>query len=136
MPSRLNPYVAFDGNAREAMEYYRDVFGGELTMSTFGEFGNDDPSLADKTMHASLATDRGFTLMASDTPPQMVYRPGNNITISLSGDDEADLRRYWERLSDGATVMMPLEKQSWGDEFGMLTDRFGIPWMVNIGQPR
>jgi PhnB protein len=136
MPSRLNPYVAFDGNAREAMEYYRDIFGGELTVSTFGEFGDDDPSLADKTMHAQLETDRGFTLMASDTPPQMQHRPGNNITISLSGDDDADLRKYWERLSEGGTVMMPLEKQAWGDEFGMLTDRFGIPWMVNIGQPR
>jgi PhnB protein len=136
MPSRLNPYVAFDGNAREAMEYYRDIFGGELTVSTFGEFGNDDPSLADKTMHAQLETDRGFTLMASDTPPQMEHRPGNNITISLSGDDDGDLRKYWERLSDGGTVMMPLEKQAWGDEFGMLADRFGIPWMVNIGLPR
>ena len=69
MASRLNPYVTFDGNAREAMEFYRNVFGGELTLNTFGEYGTDDPTLADKTMHAQLETEAGFTLMASDTPP-------------------------------------------------------------------
>jgi PhnB protein len=135
VPSRLNPYIAFDGNAREAMEFYRDVFGGELTVNTFGEFGNDDPAVADKTMHALLETDRGLTLMASDTAPGMEHQPGNNITVSLSGDDE-ELRGYWDKLSDGGTVTMPLEKQMWGDEFGMCIDRFGIPWMVNIGPPR
>ena len=134
MPSRLNPYVAFDGNAREAMEFYRDVFGGDLTINTFGEFGTDDPAVADKTMHAQLETDRGFTLMASDTAPGMEHRPGNNITVSLSGDDAEELRGYWESLSGGGTVMMPLEKQTWGDEFGMCVDRFGIPWIVNCEQ--
>lgn len=136
MPSRLNPYVTFDGNAREAMEFYRDVFGGELTINTFGEFGSNDPAIDDKTMHAQLETDRGFTLMASDTAPGMQHQSGTNMSISLSGDDADELRGYWERLSDGGTVAMPLEKQMWGDEFGMLVDRFGIPWMVNIGQPQ
>ena len=136
MPSRLNPYVQFDGNAREAMEFYRDVFGGELTLSSFGDFGTDDPAIADKTMHAQLETERGFTLMASDTAPGMEYRPGTNVAISLSGDDGDELRAYWEKLSSDATVAVPLEKQMWGDEFGMCVDRFGIQWMVNIGQPR
>lgn len=136
MASRLNPYVAFDGTAREAMEFYRDVFGGELIVNTFKESGNDDPSLADKTMHARLETDRGFTLMASDTAPGMEHRVGNNISISLSGEDAEELRGYWDKLSNGGTVMMPLEKQFWGDEFGMCVDPFGIQWMVNIGQPR
>jgi PhnB protein len=135
VPSRLNPYIAFDGNARDAMEFYRDVFGGRLVVNTFGEFGNDDPAVADKTMHALLETDRGFTLMASDTPPGMEHRPGNTVTVSLSGDDE-ELRDYFEKLADGGTVTMPLEEQAWGDEFGMCIDRFGIPWMVNIGAPR
>ena len=135
MTSRLNPYLAFDGTAREAMEYYRSVFGGELTVSTFGEFGNPDPAVADKVMHAQLETDAGYTLMASDLAPGMPFNPGDTITISLSGDDGDPLRRYWEKLSDGGTVTMPLEKQMWGDEFGMCTDRFGVRWMVNIGQP-
>jgi PhnB protein len=135
MSSRLNPYINFDGDAREAMEFYRDVLGGELVINTFGEYGSDDPAIADKTMHAQLETDRGFTLMASDTAPGMEHRPGTNITISLSGEDGDELRGYWDKLADGGTVGMPLEKQMWGDEFGMLTDRFGIAWMVNISQP-
>ena len=135
MASRLNPYISFRDNARQAMEFYRDVFGGELNVNTFGESGGAEGTPeADKLMHAQLETDRGFTLMASDTPAEMPYNPGNNISISLSGDDADDLRGYWAKLSDGGTVLMPLEKQMWGDEFGMCQDRFGIPWMVNITQ--
>jgi PhnB protein len=126
--------VTFPGNAREAMEFYKDVFGGTLAVSTFGEFGTDDPALADKVMHSLLETDRGFTLMGSDPPPDSVPTSGTNIAVSLSGDDADELRGYWDRLSDGGTVMLPLEKQMWGDEFGMCTDRFGIPWLVNINQ--
>ena len=134
MASRLNPYIGFTDNARQAMEFYRDVFGGDLRVNTFGEFGNQDPAEANKIMHAQLETPSGFTLMASDTPPGMDYSPPNStITVSLSGDDQ-DLRSYWEKLADGGTVMMPLEKQMWGDEFGMCVDRFGTPWMVNITQ--
>jgi PhnB protein len=136
MASRLNPYINFAGNAREAMEFYNSVFGGTLTLNTFGEFGNPDPVTADQIMHAQLETDQGFTLMASDTPPGMPHTQGDNITISLSGDDGDRLRGYWEQLSQDGTVAMPLEKQVWGDEFGMVTDRFGVPWMVNIGAPR
>jgi PhnB protein len=136
MASRLNPYISFDGTAREAMEFYKDVFGGELTISTFGEFGQADTPIADKIMHAQLETKSGYTLMASDTPPGMDFTPGGNITISLSGEDEDDLRGYWEKLSDGGTVTMPLEKQMWGDIFGQCVDRFGIAWMVNIAQPQ
>jgi len=136
MASRLNPYIGFDGTAREAMEFYKEVFGGELTVNTFGEFGSQGAPDADKIMHSQLETDRGFTLMASDTPSGMERTSGDNITISLSGEDGGELRGYWDKLSDGGNVTMPLEKQMWGDEFGMVTDRFGIPWMVNITQPR
>jgi PhnB protein len=130
MTSRLNPYITFAGNAREAMEFYQSALGGELAMNTFADFGNTGPE-GDKIMHANLETPDGFTLMASDTPPGAEEPSGNNIAISLSGDDEK-LRGYWERLTDGAKVTMPLEKQMWGDEFGQFTDRFGIQWMVNI----
>ena len=134
MASRLNPYISLDGTAREAMEFYQDVFGGELKINTFGEFGQADTPIADKVMHAQLETTNGYTLMASDLPPGMEFTPGGTITISLSGDDEDDLRSYWEKLSAGGTVTMPLEKQMWGDIFGQCVDRFGIAWMVNIVQ--
>lgn len=136
MTSRLNPYISFDGNAREAMEFYKSVFGGTLSVNTYGEFGQSDAPEADKIMHGLLETDRGYTLMGADTPPGMAHNPGDNITVSLSGDDSSELRGYWEKLSDGGTVTVPLEKQMWGDEFGMCQDRFGIGWMVNIGQPQ
>ena len=132
MGARLNPYLNFNGNAREAMTFYQQVLGGDLVVSTFGEYGQGGEG-ADGVMHAQLETPDGFTLMASDTAPGMgEVAPGSNFSVSLSGDDES-LRGYWEGLSEGATVAMPLEKQMWGDEFGMLTDRFGIPWVVNIG---
>ena len=133
MASRLNPYISFAGNARDALEFYREVFGGTLDLNTFGELGGGGPN-PDQIMHGMLETDRGFTLMGSDLPPGMEHQPGNNMTVSLSGDDADDLRGYWERLSDGGTVTAPLEKQVWGDEFGICVDRFGVPWMVNISQ--
>ncbi|MBT2398766.1 VOC family protein [Streptomyces sp. ISL-100] len=135
MASRLNPYISFDGNARQAMEFYKEVFGGSLRMNTFGDFGEKGAGdAADKIMHAMLETDSGFTLMASDTPPGMEHKPGNNISVSVSGEDADELRGYWDKLSGDGTVSVPLEKQMWGDVFGMCTDRFGIVWMININQ--
>ncbi|MFC6084506.1 VOC family protein [Sphaerisporangium aureirubrum] len=134
MPSRLNPYISFAGDAREAMEFYRSVFGGDLSLHTFGESGAQEPELATKIMHAMLETPSGYTLMGSDTPPGMDHTPGNTITVSLSGDDGDELRGYWEKLSERGTVSVPLEKQMWGDEFGACVDRFGTGWMVNITQ--
>ena len=134
MTSRLNPYIGFKDNAREAMEFYKSVFGGELTLSTFGEFGQEGEG-SDGIMHAQLETPAGFTLMASDTPPQMEYQPGSSVSVSLSGDDESDLKGWWDGLPEGASVSVPLEKQMWGDTFGMLTDRYGVGWMVNIAGP-
>jgi PhnB protein len=131
---RLNPYIAFEGTARAAMKFYATVFGGELRVNTFGEFGMKEPAVRNKVMHAMLETDHGFTLMASDLAPGMEHTPGSAITISLSGDDAATLRGYWKKLSRGGQVTMPLEKQMWGDEFGQCVDKFGISWMVNITQ--
>jgi PhnB protein len=133
--SRLNPYINFADTARQALEFYRDVFGGELSVSTYGEAGGADGPDADKVMHGQLETPAGYTLMVSDAPTGMDHSTGTNISISLSGDDADDLRGYFTGLSDGGQVTMPLEKQMWGDEFGMCVDRFGITWMVNISQP-
>ncbi len=135
MVSRLNPYIGFTDNARQALEFYQSVFGGKLVMNTFGEYGTEGPD-ADKIMHGQLETDKGYTLMGADTIAGMERDSGSAITISLSGDDGDELRGYWEKLAEGGTVSLPLEKQMWGDEFGQCTDKFGVNWMVNIGQPQ
>lgn len=133
MSSRLNPYLNFNGNTAEAMRFYQDVFGGELSITTFRDFPQlPDGFDPDGTMHAMLETPAGFTLMASDPAPGMQVAPGSNFSCSLSGDDESELRGYWDKLSAGGEVTMPFEKQMWGDTFGMCVDKFGIPWMVNI----
>ena len=137
MPTQLNPYLSFKDNAREAMEFYRTVFGGKLQLSTFKEYhASQDPSEDNLIMHSQLEADNGITFMASDTPNRMEYRPGNNMSMSLSGDNEAELKGYFEKLSAGGTVTMPLEKAIWGDSFGMCIDKFGIPWLVNIAAPK
>ena len=134
MASRLNPYLSFDGDAREAMEFYKSVFGGSLQLNTFGEYGAAGTPQAEKIMHAQLETAGGFTLMASDNPPEVPFDSGSRLAISLSGDDAGELRGYWDKLSASGSAVMPLEKQMWGDEFGMCVDGFGISWMVNITQ--
>jgi PhnB protein len=131
--ARLNPYISFPGTARQAGEFYHSVFGGDLAVSTFGEYGAQGPD-TDKIMHSQLETGSGFTLMLSDTPSDQQYTPGTNISVSLSGDSGDELRGYWDKLTDGGTVTVPLEKQAWGDEFGMVVDKFGVAWMVNISQ--
>jgi PhnB protein len=137
MTVRLNPYLNFKDSAREAMTFYQSVLGGELTVSTFGEYhASEDPTEQDKIMHSQLETPDGFVLMAADTPNAMEHRPQAGVSVSLSGDDEAKLRGYWDGLTEGATVLMPFEKAPWGDTFGMCVDRFGTSWLVNAaGQP-
>ncbi|MGV8847452.1 VOC family protein [Tessaracoccus sp.] len=136
MSIALNPYLQFDGNAREAVEFYHGVFGGELSMMTFGQgMGDTNPDTAERIMHASLYRERGIHLMASDVPGGMPM--GGNGTVSLSSDDAVSgtvetLKSWWERLMVGAVVTLPLEQAPWGDWFGQLTDRFGVSWMVNI----
>ena len=132
MNVRLNPYLSFRDNAREAMTFYRSVLGGELTISTFGDFhASEDPAEQDKVMHSQLETPDGLVLMGADTPNGMEYRPQAGVSVSLSGDDEPRLRGIWERLSESGTVTMPFEKAPWGDTFGMCVDRFGTSWLVN-----
>jgi PhnB protein len=133
MHSQLNPYISFKDNAREAMEFYRTVFGGKLNVHTFSEYhASHDPSEDDKIMHAMLTADNGLTLMGADTMGQMGFTPGGRISLSLSGMDAAELSGYFEKLSAGGSVSTPLEKAQWGDTFGMLTDKYGVVWMVNI----
>lgn len=133
MAMLLNPYLTFRDTAEEAMEFYRSVFGGELTVMRFSEYGaSEDPAEGNKVMHAMLTTGTGMVLMASDTPNSMEFTPGDNVSISVGGDDETVLRGYWEKLSEGGTVTMPLDRPPWGGLFGMCTDRFGTQWMISI----
>jgi len=133
MNTQLNPYLSFKDNARQAMEFYHGVFGGKLDISTFGEFqASQDPAENDKVMHAMLTSDNGLVFMAADTPNGMEFTPGTNFSMSLSGGNETELRGFFDALSAGGSVTMPLEKAPWGDTFGMFKDKFGVNWMVNI----
>ena len=133
MQSKLNPYVNFKGDARKALEFYKTVFGGSLELTTYKEGGmTDHQAVPDQIMHGLLSTDNGMTLMCADTPDGMSYSKGTNISLSLSGDNEAELTGYYNKLVDGGVVAEPLAKAPWGDTFGMVTDKFGIFWMVNI----
>jgi PhnB protein len=131
--TKLNPYISFKDTAREAMEFYKTVFGGELKMTTFKDGHVPcDPSEENHIMHSVLEADNGVMFMASDTPSNMEYHTGRGMSISLSGENEAELTGYWEKLAVGAAIEQPLTKAPWGDTFGMLTDKFDVRWMVNI----
>ncbi len=137
MPTQLNPYLSFRNNAREAMEFYKSVFGGQLVMNTFKEYhASQDPSEDNKIMHAELKANNGMTFMAADTPNRMEYKPGTNYSMSISGNDEKELKDYFQKLSSGGKISMPMEKAPWGDQFGMVTDKYGVNWMVNIAAPK
>jgi PhnB protein len=137
MSVKLNSYINFAGNTREVMEFYKSVFGGEVYFDTFGKHESTEMPVApedrDKIMHAFLKGENGVELMASDAPMGMTVDQGAQVSLTLNGDDETALRGYWEKLSEGAEVSVPLAPSPWGDTFGMLTDKYGIHWMVDIG---
>ena len=133
MQTKLNTYIHFKDTARQAMEFYKSIFSGELRMSTFKEFNSSEaPSEDNKIMHAELNNGKGIAFMAADTPLGMEYHHGTNFSMSLTGDDEVELKGYFTKLAEGGLVSQPLEKAPWGDSFGMCTDKFGITWFVNI----
>lgn len=136
MAVKLNSYIMFNGNAKEAIEFYKSVFGGEVYSDTYGSFADkmpSDPADADKIMHAYLKGDNGIELMVSDVATGMEFPTGAQIQLTLNGDDETILRGYWDKLVEGGNVALPLEEAPWGDKFGVLIDKFGINWMVDIG---
>jgi PhnB protein len=136
MATMLNPYIGFRDDARQALEFYRSVFGGALELATFASMQmSDDPADQDKIVHGVLTTPVGLVLMGSDAPSSMEASTGSRISIALSGEDRAEISGYWDGLADDATVIEPLTESPWGALFGMLTDRFGVTWMVNIAAP-
>lgn len=127
---KLNPYIFFKGECREAMEFYKAIFGGDLTVQTYGDVGaTSEETPKDYIMHADLEGGE-ISLMASDTAEASPV--ARKVSISLSGTDEAKLRDIFDKLSEGVEVKYPLKKEFWGDTFGSLTDRYGVEWMVNI----
>lgn len=141
MAIQLNPYLNFKDKTREAMEFYKSVFGGELTVQTFKDFhAAEDPSEENLVMHSMLRTPNGMMFMAADTPARMEYRPTAGFSMSISGDEEELMRGYFDKLAVGGTVTMPMEKAMWGDIFGMVIDKYGVSWLVDVspagGQPQ
>lgn len=136
MKSTLSPYISFKDTTRDAMSFYQAVFGGELDLRTFNEYGAaEDPADADKIMHARLRAANGMTIMGADTPAQVIAPPeASNVSLLIEGDDEAELRGYWDKLCDGGKVAVELAPQMWGDSFGMCLDKFGVAWMINIAK--
>ncbi len=133
MQSNLNPYLNFRDNTRQAMEFYHTIFGGKLTLSTYKEFGvSQDPSEENKIMHSQLEADNGIVFMAADTPNYLPFNQGTDMYMSLSGDNEPELRGYYEKLAADGTVVQPLTAAPWGDTFGAVNDKYGVKWMVNI----
>ncbi|GAA5152037.1 VOC family protein [Nocardioides marinquilinus] len=134
MATRLNPYLQRkDGDAREVIEFYASVFGGEPNVMSFADVGGmgmpeDQQHLV---MHSDLMVSDGVAIMVADVPPGMTHDQGN-LHISLSGDDEATLRGWFEALADGGSIDVPLEQAPWGDHFGQVKDRYGYNWLVNI----
>ncbi len=129
--AKINPYLGFKDSARQAMEFYKSVFGGELTITTFGESGSKDAP-AENIMHAMLEVGPEMTLMASDMSENNENSPRIQISLSCDVDEAEKVKGYWTKLSEGAKITMDLQTAPWGDSFGMLTDKFGISWMVNI----
>lgn len=128
---RLDAYLFFDGNAKEAMEYYKGIFGGKLDVMTYDESpGETQKGMESKVMHA-LLSEGDIRLMASDSPyPDMIHT--GKIYLSLSGSNEQKLTDYYKQLSEGGNIKQPLKKEFWGDTFGMLTDKYDVDWMINI----
>jgi PhnB protein len=133
----LNPYLQFNGEAEDALNFYKSIFGGEADITRFSDFPGmpvaDDQK--NQLMHAVLKT-KELQLMLSDATPTGGVAHGENISLSLSGDDEATLTQYFKGLCEGGTVTDELSAKQWGDVFGMVTDKFGINWMVNITKPK
>lgn len=137
MSVHVHSYIHFNGDAQQALDFYHEVFGGEVFSDTFDKFASDEMPVDEadmkKIMHAFLKGDNGIELMLSDTPKGMEFNDGRRVTLTLSGDDEKQLREYWDKLTEGGTVTVPLAPAPWGGTFGMFVDKFGVEWMLNIG---
>jgi PhnB protein len=132
----FQPYLNFDGNTREAMEFYHKCLGGNLSVQTFDDVkAPGPPGSGNRVMHARL--DRGSAvLMASDTMPGQPFNAGNNVHVNVDCESVEEIERAFKAMSEGGNVIMPLADQFWGAKFGMLVDKFGMHWMFNCELPK
>lgn len=139
MSTILSPYISFRDQARAALEFYQGIFGGELDLRPFGDYEfarTGNPAEDTKIMHGQLRAPGGLNVMAADTPDSMEWKGGTAISIALTGEDREELQEHWAKLRQGAVIGEELAQAPWGDWFGMLTDKFGVDWMVNIDGSR
>jgi PhnB protein len=133
MSIAVTPHLNFRGNAREALTFYRDVFGGDLTVVSYADMGNPDPATADQVVWGQVATEAGFRIMAYDVYPNLDWDQGADpFFVSVRGTDAAELGDYWDRLIGGATVRQELAPAAWAPLYGQVTDRFGVTWVLDI----
>ncbi|MEV0760039.1 VOC family protein [Nocardia sp. NPDC050435] len=134
MAIQTTTHLNFRGTARAALEFYQRVFGGDLVAITYADAGAvGDPAEADQVMWGQVAADNGFRVMAYDVPGRLLYAPGENpFFVSVRGDTVAEVTEYWSRLSEDATVVQPLGPAGWAPAYGMLRDRFGVVWVLDV----
>ena len=137
MPIQTTAHLNFRGDAREALDFYHAVFGGDKVVVTYGDAGAaQDPSSADDVMWGQVLSEDGFHVMAYDVPSFMGYEPGENAYfVSVRGDSAGEISPLWERLSEGAAVVLPLAPAQWSPLYGMLKDRFGVVWVLDVAVP-
>ncbi len=128
----LHTYLTFDGNCRQAMEFYAQCLGAELQMMRFSEAPMDAPPGAeDRIMHARLVKG-DVVLMASDSMPGMPLQQGNNFSLAFTCEAVAEAENLFGALGQKGKVLMPLQETFWAQRFGMVTDQFGVQWMFNV----
>lgn len=129
-------YLNFDGNCRQAMQFYGKCLGAELMLSPFSDAPGTPPEVKDRIMHARLSKGSSALLMASDTQPGMPFQPGTNFSVSVHCESVEEIDKFFAALSENGQIAMPLQDTFWGARFGMLKDQFGIHWMFNYEYPK
>lgn len=127
-------HLNFRDNARQALGFYHAVFGGNVAIVTYKDAGNvSDPARADNVMWGQVVADSGFHVMAYDVPSQTAWHQGeNSFFVAVAGDTPAEITGYWEKLSEGGTILQPLQPAQWAPLYGMLKDRFGVVWVLSV----
>lgn len=133
MSITVTPHLNFRGDARQALEFYRSVFGGDLNVISYADMGQTDPATADHVVWGQVESADGFRIMAYDAYPHLALDRGQDpFFVSVRGTDPDDLQRYWDQLVVGATVVQAIGPSQWAPLYGQLTDRFGITWVLDI----
>ncbi|MER6164537.1 VOC family protein [Streptomyces violaceorubidus] len=134
MTAKAVTHLNFRGEAREALTFYRSAFGGDLTLVTYQDAGNvQDPAAAHQVMFGQVSSADGPSVMAYDVPSDLPWNRGENaFFVSVRGESAEEITAYWERLAEGATVLRPLGAAQWASLYGMLRDRFGVTWILDV----